>query len=568
MSTRRTGSQAIVDALLAEGVEYVFGLPGGHSVPVLYDEMAKRGAPRAFLTRHETAGAFAALGYAQVTRKAGVCQGTAGPGFGQLLPGLHEAWYSRIPLVAIAPNSPVPTYGMGALQEFPQIESVLPFAKWWYRVDHAAKAAWAVRRAFTIAQALPPGPVLLDIPLDIGAQPAPDEEYRAVASSRPAADPEAVEECVRLLLAAEMPVLVCGRGVHQAEAYDELRELAELLGSPVLWTNHGKTCLPDDHPLNAGGVGVNRTPCSEAILQESDCWVWIGSQIEEFAVGKNWPTLPASRRFININADATQFGRNWAPDLSLCADARLALGQIAETVRRAGGGFVGRAQALAARICRMKSDYREQVTALIASSTGPVHPAQFLRAVQESLESEDIVVLGEGATRVWTATELLLRTPGNWVSASDYGCMGYANGAALGAAVGRPGVPVWCFTGDGSFQMQMQELATAAQYRLPIAFVIFNNSCLGWIKWRQEARCKGQHFAVDFTTNWCLAQAAPAAGVEGVLVDAPEKCTEAVAAARRAFAEERPVLIEVLVPWCEQTPGFVRHHASPPPPPA
>ena len=562
MSNERTGAQVIVDALIAEGVEYVFGLPGGHSVPVMYDEMARREKPEAFPTRHETAGAFAALGYAQVTGKVGVCQGTAGPGFGQMIPGMHEAWYSRIPMVALAPNSPVPTYGMGALQEFPQIETVIPFVKWWYRLDQAGKAGWAMRRAFTIAQAPPPGPVLLDIPLDVGSQPAPAEEYRVVRSSKPAMDEEALGEAARMLIEAELPVLICGRGVHQAGAYEELRELAEALGAPVLWTNHGKTCLPDDHPLNAGGTGVNRTPASETMLDESDCWVWIGSQIEEFAVGKGWPELPAGRRLINMNVDATQFGRNWPPDLAVCADAKVALGQLVEAVRASGRDWDERRSVLQARIAELRAEYRAVVGALVEESCGPVHPAQFLAAVQGALGPHDVVVLGEGATRVWTATELAIPTPGNWVSASDYGCMGYANAAALGAAVGRPGAPIWCLTGDGSFQMQMQELATAAQYALPIAFVVFNNQCLGWIKWGQERRCEGRHYAVDFSRNWRFAELAGAAGVEGVLVDSPDKCAAGVELARRGFAEERPVLIEVLTPWAEQTPGFLRHHGA------
>ncbi|MCD6350543.1 MAG: thiamine pyrophosphate-binding protein, partial [Armatimonadetes bacterium] len=265
---------------------------------------------------------------------------------------------------------------------------------------------------------------------------------------------------------------------------------------------------------------------------------------------------------ININLDAAQFGRNWVPDLAVCADAKVALGQLLEALRREGRDWSERREAVAAQIAALKAEYRREVDSLIQASAGPVHPALFLRAAQEALGPEDVVVLGEGATRVWTATELNLPTPGNWVSASDYGCMGYANAAAMGAAVGRPGAPVWCFTGDGSFQMQMQELATAAQYGLPIAYVVFNNSCLGWIKWGQAVRCEGRHCAVDFEYNWDFVQLAQSAGVEAVRVDGPEKIPEALALARRGFAESRPVLLEVLVPWNEQTPGFVKHHGT------
>ncbi len=555
-----TAAQALAAALRAEGVEYVFGLPGGHSVTILYDELSKADDIQAILARHESAGAFAALGYAQVTGQAGVCQGTAGPGFSQMLVGIHEAWYAKLPLICIAPNAPIATHGKGALQEFDQTEQVTTVAKWWYRVDRPEKIPWVMRNAFNRALAPPCGPVLVDIPLDIGPMTAEMEDYRCVPRSRPAADPGDVQRAADLLVAAEQPVLICGRGVHQAAAYDEVRELAELLAMPVMTTNHGKSSLPENHPLCAGGVGCNRTLVSEALLEQADCSLWVGSQIEEFAVGKQWPPLPPGRKFINLNVDPDQFGRNWVPDVALLGDAKLALRQLINACKDDAGDRNFAHSDIAATIADLWQRYDQQIRDLVARSKGPVHPAQFLGELQQLMPTDAVVVLGEGANRVWTATQLRLTTPGTWVSASDFGCMGYAVGASIGAAFGRPGKQVVCLTGDGAFQMQMQEIVVAAQYRLPIIFVVFNNNCLAWIKWVQQRRYEGRYYCVDYEANWDHAAAAEAAGLKGLKVEHPEQCRPAIASALEAAASGQPALIEVMIPWDEPTPGFVQHH--------
>ena len=556
----KTASQAVVEALAAEGVEYVFGLPGGHSVCIFYDQLAKQQQVKTILTRHETAGAFAALGYAQLTGKAGVCQGTAGPGFSHMLMGIHEAMYGRIPLVVIAPNAPITGFGKGKLQEFPQTESVVGFAKWWYRVDRPEKIPWVMQQAFKHALAPPCGPVFVDIPLDIGDMQAEMEPYRPAPRATCVAEPDAVAEAAEALLSAKRPIMICGRGVHQSGAYEQVRRLAELLAMPVLYTNHGKTSIAENHPLAAGGVGCNRTIMSETLLQRSDCWFWVGSQMEEFAVGKEWPDLPAGLKLINLNIDPGQFGRNWTPDICLLGDARLTLEQLIEACTEDAGQRDFASSPMAAEVAELKQQWRAQTDTLIAQTKGPVHFAQFLRELNRLMPQDATVVIGEGANRVWTATELQLRTPGTWVSASDFGCMGYAVGASLGAAVARPGKNVFCITVDGSFQMQMQEIVVAAQYRLPITYVVLNNNALGWIKWTQQQSRDERYYCTDFSANWNHAEAARAAGLAGLYVDSPDQCATAIESALQANADGQPALIEVAVPWDEQTPGFIAHH--------
>jgi len=558
----KQASAAIVEALAAEGVEYVFGLPGGHSVCIFYDQLAQQQQVKAILARHETAGAFAALGYAQLTGKPGVCQGTAGPGFSHMLMGIHEAAYARIPLVVIAPNSPIAHYGKGELQEFPQIESVVGFAKWWYRVDRPQKLPWVMQQAFKHAMAPPCGPVFVDIPIDIGDMTAEMDDYVPAPRTTCVADPAAVAAAAQALVTAQRPVMICGRGVHQSGAHEQVRALAELLAMPVLYTNHGKTSISENHPLAGGGVGCNRTIVSEALLDEADCWFWVGSQIEEFAVGKDWPKLPPGRTFINLNIDPTQFGRNWTPDICLLGDAKLTLAQLVEACADDAGNRDFAAGEAAKHIADLKQEWRAQVDTLVARSKGPVHFSQFLQQLNRIMPDGAVVVVGEGANRVWTATELQLTAPGTWVSASDFGCMGYAVGASIGAAMARPGNNVLCITGDGSFQMQMQEIIVAVQYKLPITYVVFNNNALGWIKWSQKIGRDERFYCTEFTANWNHAEAAQAAGLAGFFVDSADKSAPAIEGALQANADGRPALIEVAVPWDEQTPGFVAHHTG------
>lgn len=557
-----TGDRAFVEALRAEGVRYVFGLPGGHSVRIFYDKMAQTDGIDAILTRHETAGAFAALGYAQISGNAAVCHGTAGPGWSQTIVGVHESLSGRIPMVCIAAAAPVATYGKGALQEFRQIENMVACTKWAYRVDRADKIPWAIQQAFKHAFALPPGPAFLDVPIDVPAAEIDTEPYHPAPRPRSQADEEDVDRATEMLIEAKRPVIVAGRGVHQARAWDELRELAELLIIPVLHTNHGKSAISESHPLSAGGVGVNRTLVSSTILHSSDCWFWLGSQIEEFAVG-HWAPMPPERRFIHADADSGNFAKNWNPDVALLGDAQLVLRQlIAATKDRLSDRPRGMHtdDPIVQEIERLKAQYAERVQAQIAASEGPVHPAQLLAEVQRQKDQDAIIVLGEGAGRVWTATELKIDTPGHWVSASDFGCMGYAVPAAIGAKLAKPECQVIAITGDASFQMQMQELPVAAQHNAPVTWIVMNNNCLGWIKWGQKVRYDERYYAVDFDPNWRHDLAAEAAGCHGGRVESPEQLEGAIAAALRANAEGQPAVVEVLTPQTEQTDGFVQHH--------
>lgn len=554
---KQRGDQAVVEALLAEGVEYVFGLPGGHSCDILYDALYDSKQIKAVLCRHEEAGAFEAFGYSHITGKVGICHGTAGPGWAQLLPGVHEAYAARMPMIAICAAVTTSQYGMGAIQEFPQMESMIPFCKWVYKVDRTDKIPWVMRRAFTHALSNPPGPVFVEIPTDVGCAQAEMLPYRRAPVSRSGADPADVGKAAQLLAQSERPIIIAGRGVHMAAAWSELRQLAEMLVIPVLTTNSGKGAIAENHPLSAGGVGINRTDVSQAVYDEADCMFWIGSQIEGFSAG-SWDPIPAGRKFIHADADPNQFGRNWVPDVTLAGDAKLVLRQLIEACQDFAYQGEWEKSPRVAALRKLWNDYEQQVRKWLRPSEEGVHPFQVVREVEQQMEDDAIIVLGEGANRVWTASHLRLRSAGNWVSSSEYGCMGLAVPAAIGAKLGRPDSQVIAITGDGSFQMQMQELPVALQYSAPVTWIVMNNNCLGWIKFCQERGCQGRYIAVDFDPNWRFDQVAQACGCFGVRVENSGQLKAAIAGAFEANRQGQPAVVEVMIPEMEQTPGFLK----------
>jgi len=556
---RKKADEALVEALKTEGVRYVFGLPGGHSVKILYNAIRDDPDIEAVLARHETAGAFTALGYAQMTAEPVVCHGTAGPGWAQTIPGVHEAFAAHIPLICLVAAAPTADYGKGALQEFPQYESMLTCTKWAYRVDRADKIPWVMRQAFKHALAPPPGPVFVEVPIDIPDEVVEMPEYAPAPRVKMQANPVDVDIAVRILLDAHRPVLIAGRGIHQARAWTELREFAELLHLPVLTTNSGKTAIPENHPLYAGGVGCNETLVSEAFMSTTDCMFWIGSQIEEFAA-RNWPPLRPEQRFIHADADPGQFGRNWVPDVALLGDAKLVLRQLIQAARDSAPRGSFRESAAAEEIAHLWHKYAQACAALPDMLEGAVHHIRVVEEVQRQMANNAVIVLGEGANRCWTASHLRIPAAGRWVSASDYGCMGFAVPAAIGAKLARPEARVIALTGDGSFQMQMQELPVAIQHRAPVTWIVMNNNCLGWIKWGQERYWSERFYATDFQPNWRFDKVAEACGCFGARAETPEELASALSSALQANEEGTPAVIDVRVPQLAQTPGFVVHH--------
>ncbi|MDH5200991.1 MAG: thiamine pyrophosphate-binding protein, partial [Candidatus Bathyarchaeota archaeon] len=322
MSERRCWD-VIVEALQKEKVGYLFGLPGHPAA--LYDSLYDAAGIEAVLVRHEASGAFMAMAYAKLTRQPGVCFGSPGPGVANLVPGVLEAHSGCTPLVVLGSSASTALEGKGAFQETPQMEMLRPITKWSFRLPSADRAAWAVRRAFSIASNGKPGPVYLDVPFDVGTSYTSEIEYSP--SDRPIRvrpDWERVKEAAGLILASERPVIVAGGGAHASGCSGELTSFSELLGMPVLTTPCGRGVIPESHPLALGLVGLYRTRVGKDVYQGADLILSLGSRNEEFQTAA-WSHFPEGAKFVQVDVDPCEIGRNWIPDAALVGDVRLTL---------------------------------------------------------------------------------------------------------------------------------------------------------------------------------------------------------------------------------------------------
>lgn len=556
MTLQKVNSK-IVEILKKENVEYVFGLPGGHNCAILYDALYGETKIKPILSRHEGAASFIAFGYSYVTGKVGFLSVAPGPGWAQAVPGIHEARGAKIPMIVLAGDVSSQQYGKGTAQEIPVMQSMTPVCKWSYSVNKAETIPWVFRRAFSLSLNNPPGPVFINIPIDIGQEEREFEEYKRAKYVLSQADPRDIEKASEILLNSKKPIVIVGRGILASKAYEEIRIFIETLGCPILTTNSGKGAIDEYHPLYAGSVGINATDVSKKVYEESDCMFWIGSQIEQFAAG-DWDPIPEGKKFIHADADVFQIGRNWNPDVALVGDAKLILLQLINNLSGKGKNRYDWKKILK----EAWDKYNSKMDSTFLDQMEVAHPYWIIKEINNQIDKDGIIVLGEGANRVWTATYSRVRTPGNWVSASDYGCMGLSVAAAIGVKLGKPGSQVICITGDGSFQMQMQELAVAVEYKLPITWVVLNNNSLGWIKWIQKEFHGGRYISVDYKKNWKFDKVAEAIGSYGFKAETNKQFSEALNQALKVNEEGYCAVIDVYIPDLDFTPGFLEHQSS------
>jgi len=551
--TRINAGRAIVQALRAEGVRCVFGLPGGHVIEI-YDALYDTPEIIHVLARHEQAAACMAAGYAQLTGEPGICLVTAGPGVTNLLTGIAEAYMGSLPIVILAGRGASATAQWGASQELPTDRMFAPVTKWSIRVDRADLLLDVLRRAFLIARNGKPGPVLIDIPRDLLGQDVPDAPYLpAGPPARVGAEPDKVAAVAAALLAAERPLLVAGGGTIASSAWAELRELAELTAAPVLTTLAGRGSIPDDHPLSAGGLGVHRSPLSKRLLAEADVVVGLGARFEEMETNWRPGSVPAPDAcYVQVDIDPAELGRSVPARIGVVGDIRTVLGQLLEVVRGKApvppGELAEHPRVHAIREATERLERR--IDAAAASTQVPMHPLRVIRAVRAALPREATVAFDVGSItqhmagafpffRVYEPRSLIV--PSSWYS------MGFAAAALPAARLARPDRPALCFVGDGSFQMVMNVLPTAAEHRLPVTWCVMNDNALGSIRDLQEYRFEGRILATEFSVQPDFARIAEACGCHGRRVEEPGEVTDAIAGALRANQDGVPAVLDFLV---------------------
>jgi len=544
--------QVVVEALEAEQVEVVFGLPGNPQL--LYNDLYGS-AVRPVLVRMETSAVFMAMAYSRVSGRVGVVHASPGPGVANLVPGLLEAFFACAPLVCVVSAASRRDEGMGGFQDTPSLEMVRPITKWAVRVDLPERTAWTIARAFALARSGRPGPVFVEIPADVAGMAAEIPAYRRpLAGLRAAGDPEAVARAAALLAAAERPVVWAGGGVGLAGAEAALVALAERLDAPVVTTPSGRGSISEEHRLAFGLVGLYRTESSARPVDEADAVLYVGTRLEEFQTGLG-RYLPPRARVVQVDVDPGEIERVAVADVAIVGDARLVLGQLAAAVPPVAG------RPWTARLAAFRGEFEERVVAECAPDGGELKTKQVVHALNRAFPEGFVLANENGGQDLWSyyCPYVKVTAHRGCVAPAEQTAMGLGVAGAIGAKLARPEADVVCVTGDGAFQMFMKEIPTAVQHGAPVLWVVIDNASLHWVKW--IARATGERYlAVDFEAQPDLATVAEACGAFAARVDSPDDLDAALGRARAALREGRPAVLVCGVDTWDYPPGFVDFH--------
>jgi acetolactate synthase-1/2/3 large subunit len=475
---KKTGAQILCESLVREGVEVIFGFPGGAVLP-LYDTLPQYPQLRHILVRHEQAAAHAADGYARATGKAGVCLATSGPGATNLVTGIANACLDSSPVVAITGQVARPFIGKDAFQEIDITGITLPITKHNYLVRDAKELATVVKESFYIAQTGRPGPVLIDIPKDVFQEEAefvyPDKVNLPGYKPTLLGHPAQIKKAAEMINGAERPIIIAGRGVIISGAFEELKGLAERAQIPVVTTLLGIGCFPETHVLSFGWLGMHGMAYANKAVHHSDVLVAIGMRFDDRATGVVSHFAPKAR-VVHIDIDPAEIGKNVQVDVPIVGDVKKILELLNQQIvpREHLDWF------------NQVDKWREEHPALEIRDCDSLLPQYVVRQIYEVTKGDAIIVTGVGQNQMWSAQFYFYDKPNSLISSGGLGTMGFELPAALGAKVGQPGETVWCIAGDGGFQMTIQELATAVQENIAVKIAILNNGFLGMVRqWQQ-----------------------------------------------------------------------------------
>ncbi len=495
-----TGAQALVRSLEQQGVDVVFGLPGGAILPA-YDPI-RSSSLRHVLVRHEQGAGHAAEGYAWATGRPGVCIATSGPGATNLVTALADAYMDSVPIVAITGQVPSAMIGTDAFQEADITGITLPVTKHNELVTSAERIPAAIAEAFHIATTGRPGPVLVDVPKDIlqsymtwGTWPPALELPGYRLPDQP--DAELVREAAALLRQARRPVLYVGGGVIKASAHAELLALAELAQAPVTTTLMARGAFPDIHPLALGMPGMHGCYTAVAALQEADLVVALGARFDDRVTGRLADFAPGAK-IVHADIDPAEIGKNRAADVPIVGDVRATLAGMTDSL----AAFIAQdGPPDTAAWLRGLDDWKQRFPLRYTQDEdGPLKPQHVVERLSAITGGDAVVVAGVGQHQMHAAQHYSFTKPRSWINSGGLGTMGFAVPAAMGAQVGRPGELVVAIDGDGCFQMTAQELATCAIEHLPIKVLIFNNGFLGMVRQWQELFYEERYSEVELGT--------------------------------------------------------------------
>ena len=545
-----TGAKALIQALEKEGVDVVFGLPGGANLPI-YDALVDANF-RHILVRHEQSAAHMADGYARIKRKAGVCFATSGPGATNLITGIATAYADSSPVVAVTGQVPLAMIGKDAFQETDIIGVANPCTKYSFQPRAATEIPEVVKKAVYIAESGRPGPVLVDIPKDV-QQATADMKFPDLIKVRGynpniEADLSETVRAVELLLNAERPIIMAGGGVILSGAFSELQALAELVQIPVVSTFKGKGAFPENHPLAMGPIGMHGHAEANKIILEADCILAVGARFSDRSVGK-FDEFGKGMSIIHMDIDPAEIGKNKSVDVALVGDVKSSLRTLVKMFskkmikRDSDSPWLKRRKELIQYYAETLKDYPREITA-----------KKSLKKLRELLPTNAIVTTEVGQCQMWASLHFDVIAPGTFFSSTGLGTMGFGFPASIGAKAARPDVPVVDIAGDGSFNMTENSLAVSVLDKLPVIVFIMNNYMLGMVaQWQRtfyNRRYSGvhQHRCPDYV------KIADAYGAQGIRAESMHELERAI---KEALKSDVATVIDIPIDPEEDVYPFV-----------
>ncbi len=518
----------ILEALEREGVEYIFGYPGGANLPI-YQHLRDHPKLKHILVRHEQGAAHMADGFARASGKPGVVFATSGPGALNLVTGLCTAYMDSVPMIAITGQVPSTVVGRDAFQESDVIGATSSVTKHSYLVTKIDQLPRVIHEAFHIATTGRPGPVLIDICRDV--QQADAERVTTERLEIPGyrlnghVDLEHARQAAEALAGAERPVILAGHGVLLSHAERALQDLAEAAAAPTGTTLLGIGAFPVQHPLSLHMTGFMGTGWNLNAVQNADVLMMVGMRVDDRVTAKLAGFAPKVKTFIHVDIDGSEMGKNVRPHIELVADARQALAAMLP--------YVGELNQGRAAWLNQIDAWREEHPLRFKRSNGRLQPQDVLIDMYRRARSEAIVVADVGQNQIWAALWWNYDRPGLFINSGGAGTMGFALPAAIGAKFARPDVPVWCVAGEGGFVMTAQELSVAVEHQLDVKIVLLNNFSLGMVRQFQDDFYGGVRSQVDLTHMPDFVKLAEAYGLPAIRVDRLEDVAPAFDAAER-----------------------------------
>ncbi len=537
-----TGSQAVILSLIEEGVDTIFGYPGGAIMPI-YDALYDFDKNIThILTRHEQGAAHAAEGYAKVTGKAGVCFATSGPGATNLITGIADAMIDSVPMVCITGQVASPLLGTDAFQESDIVGISMPVTKWNYQITMADEIPEAIAKAFYIAQSGRPGPVLLDIAKDAQFQKLDSFSYKKCTKVRSyipehPVDPFQVEAAAKLIDAAKKPLVLFGQGVIIAQAEEELKAFIEKTGIPAAWTLLGLSALPSDHPLNVGMLGMHGNYGPNIKTNEADLIIAIGMRFDDRVTGKV-STYASHAKIVHLEIDGAEINKIVKTDVAVLGNAKKSLPMLTDNVKPNNHNqWIEEF-----RKCDQIEGEKVISKDLFPEKEG-LTMGEVVRIVSEKTNQEAILVTDVGQHQMVASRYFKFKHSKSNVTSGGLGTMGYAIPAAMGAQLGAPDRTVVTFVGDGGFQMTLQELGTIVQNKLPVKIILLNNNFLGMVRqWQQLFFEKRYSFTELQNPDFIMI-----ANGFGMAAHKVTRRNDLVPEIEKMLAHEGPYMLEVVV---------------------